>query len=47
VSGPSLAVIVMGFLMVMVSELDPEVLKMMVPPELTPFVAWAMVLKGV
>jgi hypothetical protein len=46
VAAPSLAVIVMGFEMVMVSELEPAVLMKMVPPALTAFIPAARVLKG-
>jgi hypothetical protein len=46
VAAPSLALMVMGFEMVMVSELEPAVLMIMVPPVLTPLTPLARVLKG-
>lgn len=47
VPGPSLAVMVMGFEMVMVSVLDPAVRMKIVPRLETALTPWAMVLKGV
>jgi len=45
-AAPSLALIVIGLEMVLVSELEPAVLMKMVPPELTPLTPRAIVLKG-
>ena len=46
VAAPSLAVMVIGLVMVMVSALDPPVMMKTVPPKVTALVPWARVLKG-